>query len=101
MVKETKTRNTKRSPDVVARDYTVNLHKRLHGRYPFFPTISSSCIFVCGARREGNPPNKHYSLAPVVRYRRGFVSLLAAIGLLYAGLAVSGEWMSPTAVRLL
>lgn len=35
MVKETKTRNTKRSPDVVARDYTINLHKRLHGRYPF------------------------------------------------------------------
>ncbi|KAL3658481.1 60S ribosomal protein L31 [Phytophthora oleae] len=31
MVKETKTRNTKRSPDVVARDYTINLHKRLHG----------------------------------------------------------------------
>ncbi|DBA05047.1 TPA: hypothetical protein N0F65_000735 [Lagenidium giganteum] len=30
MVKETKTRNTKRSPDVVARDYTINLHKRLH-----------------------------------------------------------------------
>ncbi|KUF91244.1 hypothetical protein AM588_10004817 [Phytophthora nicotianae] len=27
MVKETKTRNTKRSPDVVARDYTINLHK--------------------------------------------------------------------------
>lgn len=35
MVKETKTRNTKRSPDVVARDYTINLHKRLHGWYPF------------------------------------------------------------------
>ncbi|GLE04658.1 hypothetical protein PINS_up013637 [Pythium insidiosum] len=32
MVKETKTRNTKRSPDVVARDCTINLHKRLHGR---------------------------------------------------------------------
>ncbi|CCI45052.1 hypothetical protein ABG067_004270 [Albugo candida] len=31
MVKETKTRSTKRSPDVVARDYTINMHKRLHG----------------------------------------------------------------------
>jgi hypothetical protein len=39
MVKETKTRNTKRSPDVVARDYTINLHKRLHGWYPFQPPL--------------------------------------------------------------
>uniref|UniRef100_M4BEU3 60S ribosomal protein L31 n=1 Tax=Hyaloperonospora arabidopsidis (strain Emoy2) TaxID=559515 RepID=M4BEU3_HYAAE len=30
MVKEIKTRNAKRAPDVVARDYTINLHKRLH-----------------------------------------------------------------------
>lgn len=44
MVKETKTRNTKRSPDVVARDYTINLHKRLHGWYPFFPTTFMSCM---------------------------------------------------------
>lgn len=44
MVKETKTRNTKRSPDVVARDYTINLHKRLHGWYPFFPTSFMSCM---------------------------------------------------------
>lgn len=42
MVKETKTRNTKRSPDVVARDYTINLHKRLHGWYPFQPL----CIYM-------------------------------------------------------
>lgn len=41
MVKETKTRNTKRSPDVVARDYTINLHKRLHGWYPFSPRLLS------------------------------------------------------------
>lgn len=40
MVKETKTRNTKRSPDVVARDYTINLHKRLHGWYPFPPPFA-------------------------------------------------------------
>jgi hypothetical protein len=52
MVKETKTRNTKRSPDVVARDFTINLHKRLHGWYPFLrlPLCLHVCMCAYGGR---------------------------------------------------
>lgn len=46
MVKETKTRSTKRSPDVVARDYTINMHKRLHGVYVLPHSLPFSDLYA-------------------------------------------------------